>query len=100
MTFLERYTKEETWWGKVLIMEIFHLTMSQKDNTWTVGKTAEQFQCSIGLVSENLRLAHASHNSLPIIINCDTREQALKMLVKEVRSAKITDFSGPPKRQM
>jgi hypothetical protein len=82
MTFLERYNLEETWWRKVLIMEIFHLTMSRQDNSWTLGKTAENFNVSIGLVSENLRIAQASHGLLSTILNCDTRESALKMLPK------------------
>jgi hypothetical protein len=95
MTFLERYNSEEIWWRKVLIMEIFHFAMSRQDNNWTLGKTAGSFNVSIGLVSENLRIAEYSHKTN--ILNCDTREAALKMLTKGVQSAEVSDFSRPPR---
>ncbi len=57
MTFVERYNQESTWHGKVLVMEIYHLAMISRSNAWTITKTAEHFGVSIGLVSENLRLA-------------------------------------------
>jgi hypothetical protein len=99
MTFLERYNSEETWWRKVLIMEIFHFAMSRQDNTWTIGKTAESFNVSIGLVSENLRIAEASHALLTTILNYDTREAALKVLPKGDRgNAEVSDFSRPRRR--
>jgi hypothetical protein len=79
MTFLERYRKEDTWHGKAMIMEIYHLAMSHNVKTWTISKTAEQFQCSIGLVSENLKLAHAIHIT-PAIINQTSRQDALNWL--------------------
>ena len=99
MTFLERYNREDTWWGKTLIMEIFHLTMCRRDTEWTVGKTADQFGCSIGLVSENLRLAQYSHLE-STLFNCETREAALKMLVKGENRAKISDISGTTRRSL
>jgi len=79
MTFHERYHKEKTWHGKAMIMEIYHLAMTQKIRSWTLTKTAEHFQVSIGLVSENLRLAHALHNN-PKLIEIETRDNALKKL--------------------
>lgn len=79
MTFLERYNSETTWHGKVMIMEIYHLAMSSRSKNWTITKTAEHFQVSIGLVSENLRLAnalHVDHNLFSLL----TRQDALKRL--------------------
>lgn len=79
MTFRERYEKESTWHGKVLVMEIFHLAMTQRYRDWTITKTASHFQCSIGLVSENLRLAHAIHLNSHIL-DSSSRQEALRRL--------------------
>lgn len=79
MTFLERYEQEETWYGKVIVIEIFHLVMTRKEKGWTVTKTAECFGLSIGLVSENLRIANAMHKN-ERIINAGSRQKALRMI--------------------
>lgn len=79
MTFLERYNSETTWHGKCLVMEIYHLAMTTRSKNWTITKTAEHFQCSIGLVSENLKLAHALHTNHDLISSL-TRQDALKRL--------------------
>ncbi len=79
MTFIERYNQETTWHGKVLVMEIYHLAMTHREKVWTITKTAESFGCSIGLVSENLKLALAIHNH-PSISNITSRQEALKWL--------------------
>jgi len=77
MTFLERYQQEDTWHGRAMIMEIYHLAMRVKIRNWTISKTAAHFNVSIGLVSENLRLAHAIHAD-PSLIKIATRQLALK----------------------
>lgn len=79
MTFKERYQREETWHGKAMIMEIYHLAMTSRERGWTITKTAQHFQVSIGLVSENLRLANAMHID-ERIIQCDSRQNALKKI--------------------
>ncbi len=61
-------------------MEIYHLAMTTREKRWTITKTAEHFNVSIGLVSENLRLAHAMHVDEKII-KCESRQEALKKLV-------------------
>ena len=81
MTFPEKYRLEKTWYGKVTIMEIFHLTMSINYNHWTIHDTAKEFNVSIGLVSENLKLAKEIDKN-PNIIKCETRQDALKKLVR------------------
>ena len=77
MTFLERYQQEDTWHGRAMIMEIYHLAMRARSARWTISKTANHFNVSIGLVSENLRLAHAIHDD-PSIVKITTRQLALK----------------------
>ena len=81
MTFQERYHSESTWHGKVLVMEIYHLVMITRDKDWTITKTAKDFDCSIGLVSENLKLANAIHRNDSILM-CPTRQEALKRIPK------------------
>lgn len=58
-------------------MEIFHLSHSHHDKTWTLTKTAKYFGVSVALVSENLKIAKASHID-ERIMDCKTREEALK----------------------
>lgn len=83
MTFVERYNQETTWHGKATVMELFHLTMTQRDKSWTITKTAESFSVSIGLVSENLRLAQAIHDR-PVFVTIPTRQEALNKLNRRV----------------
>ena len=77
ITFLERYLQENRWSNKVHIMEIFHLSHSHHDKTWTITRTAAYFGVSVALVSENLKIAKASHTDEKILA-CRTREEALK----------------------
>lgn len=80
ITFRERYFKSEVWHEKVMVMEIYHLAMRQRsNNSQTVSETARYFGVSIGLVSENLRLAEAIHIN-PAFIQCVNRQEALKRL--------------------
>jgi hypothetical protein len=79
MTFLDKYRQETTWHGRALVMEIYHLAMSQRETRWTVTKTAQYFQVSVGLASENLRLAHAIHEDAAIV-QLKHRQDALKRL--------------------
>ncbi len=79
MTFKDRYDIELTWHGKALVMEIYHLAMCQRAKDWTLKATSEYFKCSIGLVSENLRLATAIHIN-DNLISCNTRQEALRKL--------------------
>jgi hypothetical protein len=79
MTFKARYDAETTWHGKVTVMEIYHLAMCQREQGWTITKTAEHFEVSIGLVSENLRLAQLIHENGKIL-NCESRQEALRKL--------------------
>lgn len=76
MTFFERYNQETTWHGRAMIMEIYHLAMTQRITKWTITDTAQMFNVSIGLVSENLRLAHYIHID-PSLVNIQSRQDAL-----------------------
>lgn len=77
MTFLERYEIEPTWHGRAMIMEIYHLAQTLRHKGWTISRTAETFKVSIGLASENLKLAQAIHIN-ERILECKSRQEALK----------------------
>lgn len=79
MTLEQAYKKESSWQAKVTIMELYHLTMSSSNSKWTLTNTAKQFEVSIGLVSENLKLAHAIHSD-PKLLDCTSRDKALKRM--------------------
>ena len=81
MDLLEKYQKEDTWYGKVIVMEIYHLAQSQAHTDWTVTKTAGYFHVSISLASENLSLAKAMHEDKNLI-NCKSRVKALERINK------------------
>ena len=79
MTFIEKYQSVDTWHEKALIMSLFHLTASCSEEGWTVTKTAHSFECSIGLVSENLKLAREIDKN-PKLIQCKSRMEALERI--------------------
>lgn len=79
MTFQEKYKQVKTWHERVQIMEIYHLAMLVRERKWTISNTAKYFGCSVGLVSENLRLAQAIHLT-PSIVKVESRDKALKEL--------------------
>lgn len=79
MTFVERYNQETTWHGKATVMSLYHLAMCHNVKGWTIAKTANHFGVSIGLASENIRLAHAIHKN-ERLMKCETRQEALKRI--------------------
>lgn len=89
MTFLERYQREDTWYGKVIVMEIYHLARIHSDKNWTIADTARDFGgVSNGLVSENLKLAKAMHER-DDLINAKSRVDALKKLEMPYRAKNL-----------
>ena len=81
MNFKDRYSIEDTWHGKVMIMEIYHFAMRHREKEWKLIQTADYFDVSIGLVSENLQLALAIHTN-EAILKCETRYAALHKIKK------------------
>lgn len=79
MTFSDRYNQCKNWYEKVLVMGLYHTAQCKRNNdNWTVKDTAEYFDVSTGLVSENLKL----HKNIDenIKLTKFTREQALRMI--------------------
>lgn len=79
LTFYEKYHQTDRWYEKCIIIEIYHLVRKEKNPNWGLKDTANDFQISIGLVSENLNLAEAMHKD-PDLINCKSRQVALDRL--------------------
>lgn len=79
-SYLERYNNSTEWHEKCLIMSLYHLTMrSNMHNCWTITDTAEYFNCSRGLVSENIKLSNAIDEDITIT-KCLTRQAALNRI--------------------
>jgi hypothetical protein len=78
---LEKYRNEDRWWGKVILIEVYHLTMLTANTEWTLSDTAKFFDVSVALVSENLKLAKAMHVQKGII-HCKSRVEALRRVSK------------------
>lgn len=82
LTFKEKYGEVGLrWQEKATLISLYHTAMCMKFKEWTMTDTAQHFEVSIGLVSENIRLAK-SFDSSPKLAKCETREAALKMLVR------------------
>jgi len=79
MTFRERYVEADNWQSRATIMEAYHLLMIVSKRRWSVTSTAKYFGVSIGLTSENLRLAEASHINSKIL-TLASRQEALRSL--------------------
>lgn len=80
MTHKEKFHRSTDWKERVLTVEFFHLLMLSKHTKWTVKSTAEYFNVSMALVSENLKIAHALGEGL--LDGCTSRVKALKELKK------------------
>lgn len=71
-----------TWQEKAVLISLYHTAMNLKYPSWNLSDTAQHFGVSIGLVSENIRLAKAidSPKLGTKLMKTETRERALKIL--------------------
>jgi hypothetical protein len=79
MTLREKYYRVDKWHERVTLMELHHLRMKAQNPKYTLSQTAHYFGVSMGLVSENLRLALIFHTQ-PALLNCPNRQEALKQI--------------------
>jgi hypothetical protein len=82
LTFKEKYKLCKTWQDKAVIISLYHTIMVFKYPTWTITDTSEHFGVSIGLVSENIKLAKEIDKGNKKLAECKSREDALKHLIK------------------
>jgi hypothetical protein len=77
----EKYNSTQSWSEKVRIMGLYHLCQLEINNKWTIQNTANYFKVSMGLASENLRLAEL-FTDFPDLANQETRKDALALIEK------------------
>lgn len=81
ITFKDKYNELSTWQEKAVLISLYHTAMCVKYKDWTLADTSQHFEVSIGLVSENIRLAREIDNGMNNkLMKCASREKALKLL--------------------
>ena len=93
ITFKEKYQSDPTWQQKALTIYLYHTIMCHKYPTWVLQDTASHFEISIGLVSENIRLANEMSGNNRRIAQCNTREDALKLIERRRYSKDRKEFT-------
>lgn len=73
----DRYEDAKTWQDRALIIQFYHLYMTNREDKWSIRETAGYFKISTGLVSEDLKLAKNVDNGIREIGN---RKDAIKYL--------------------
>lgn len=90
MDLKKRYEDTVEWYKKALIMQMYHLQQKLTDKKWPLIKTANYFGVSVGLVSENLRLA-ACIDTYPELIKQESRQKALDVVERRKSKRIIED---------
>jgi len=81
VTFKEKYNSRGiTWQEKAVLISLYHIAMCVKYPTCNLNDTSQHFGVSVGLVSENIRLAKAIDSNNLKVIKSKTREDALKLI--------------------
>lgn len=81
VTFKDKYNSMGmTWQEKAVLISLYHTVMCHKYSNWTITDTSQHFGVSIGLVSENIRLAREIDNGNVKLKECKTREEGLKLI--------------------
>lgn len=75
MDFVREYNETKSWVRKCIMMNMFHSSHKAMGH-WSVHQTARCFDVSVGLVSENLRLAKEFDNK-PELMRLESRQKAL-----------------------
>jgi len=77
---LHQYRDEKDWLVKVQTMALIHNLSVIKDKSWVLNDTARLMEVSIGLVSENLKIARAISEDEQFMRKCKSRIDALSKL--------------------
>lgn len=80
LTFKDKYLSCKTWQDKAIVVGLYHTIMCIKYPSWTVLDTALHFEISVGLTSENIRLAEQINSGNESINKSASREAALKLI--------------------
>lgn len=77
MKYKEKFKLSHNWKEKIFLVSMFHSKqLLRTKNKWKVRDTANYFNVSIGLISENLMLAR----EIESIDDCKSRASALRKL--------------------
>ena len=82
MTFKEKFYLTESWKERAIITELFHLMMQAKPELhpekprWGLRDTAKYFDISLGMCSENLKIASVAEH----LGECRFRKDAMNMI--------------------
>jgi hypothetical protein len=76
---VERRLRRRSWQENAGTIELYHIAKTLEDSIWTVRKTADALNRSIGSISEDLRLSLAIR-IYPAVAEFKSRDQALEWL--------------------
>ena len=76
MTFITAFRLATSWKRKVALVSLFHNARLSKNKHWKLINSANYFNVSIGLISENLKLS----KNWDEIKECKSRNEALILL--------------------
>jgi len=82
-TFKDKYNDPSvSWQNKAMLISLYHSIMKYQYPTWTQLDTAQHFEVSVGLVSENIRLSREMDDGKNArkIKNSKTREEGLRYI--------------------
>jgi glucan phosphorylase len=74
-----RYHDSDKWYEKALIILVYHTIMSGAVENWTMRMTAKKLDRSVGLISEDIRLAQCikDHDDM---LKLPDRQSAMKKM--------------------
>lgn len=79
MDYQKEYSEAKEWYRKASIMSLYHTYQCLQDKSWTLRDTAIYFGVSIGLVSENIKLAKSLETNSQLM-KAPNRQEALKLI--------------------
>lgn len=77
--FVDKFNTTLSWKTKVKVVAFYHQLKVLQDKDWTIRKTANYFNVSIGLISENLLI---SKHLDKLDEKCNSRNKALQLIRK------------------
>lgn len=77
---ITKYHDSDKWYEKALIILVYHTIMSGTVKHWTLRMTAKKMDRSVGLVSEDIRLAQCIKLHEDIMLKLPDRQSAMKKM--------------------
>lgn len=80
------------WLDRAIEVNRFHILQCKDDPTWTIQKTADALNRSIGSVSQDLSLASWARTHEKQLRRCDSMREALAYVRMKEREMKLGDM--------